>query len=495
MQSTEKKQLKILMLEDSRPDADLVQYKLTASKVNYKFKLIDTAHELEDALENYKPDVILSDHSLPGFNSFEALQICKERNYKGPFILVTGTVSEEFAAESIREGADDYVLKDKLTRLPSAISNALAKKMAERQSEEAQMHLREQNIFLNLLLESLPLAHYLCEADGDYEVTYMAGSIFSFTGFHASVFTEQPTFWRERIHPDDLPTFELHQSELKTKGEVITEYRWKINDGSYKWVYDRAKVIDANHGKKYIAGALIDITSRKESEEKLLCTNKELNTFIYRSTHDLRGPLTSIIGLNNLAQTENDPVQLRAYLKMIGEATQKLDSILLSLINSMSVKHAPSKKEKVDFKSIIDGILKQLSGHDGYSRIKFNVNAEINTNFLSDVRIIESILQNVIENAVKYHGRYEDPRVDISVWEDQGEIVIEVEDNGAGIPEAQQKNVFEMFYRGSSGAKGSGLGLYIVKSGVERLGGTIKLKSSEGKGSRFIIRLPVSDGA
>ena len=134
-----KETLKILMLEDSSFDAELIQQVLLRSKPGCEFKLVMNREDYLEGLDQFKPNLILSDNTLPQFNATEALQLFVERNLPIPFILVTGTVSEEFAAGVIKAGADDYILKDRLTRLPAAIDAALKKKKTEaaiHQSEE-----------------------------------------------------------------------------------------------------------------------------------------------------------------------------------------------------------------------------------------------------------------------------------------------------------------------------------------------------------------------
>jgi PAS domain S-box-containing protein len=134
-----KETLKILMLEDSSTDAELIQQALLRSKPGCEFKLVMNREDYLEGLDQFEPNLILSDNTLPQFNATEALQLFVQRNLPIPFILVTGTVSEEFAAGVIKAGADDYILKDRLTRLPAAIDAALQKKKTEaaiHQSEE-----------------------------------------------------------------------------------------------------------------------------------------------------------------------------------------------------------------------------------------------------------------------------------------------------------------------------------------------------------------------
>ncbi|MEJ0057646.1 MAG: response regulator [Bacteroidota bacterium] len=120
------KKLKILLLEDSDDDAGLLEYQLRKEKIPFQLLRIDTREELIDALDNFMPDIILSDHSLPQFNSLEALHICRDRNQDIPFILLTGAAAPSFIAECIREGADDCILKSELSKVPDAIKTRIS---------------------------------------------------------------------------------------------------------------------------------------------------------------------------------------------------------------------------------------------------------------------------------------------------------------------------------------------------------------------------------
>jgi len=122
------KELRILFLEDSPTDVELIKRDLRRAGLNFTPTLATNRQEFVDQLETFNPDVILSDHSLPQFDSISALRIAKETHPHVPFVLVTGSVSEEFAVACIKNGAEDYVLKDNLIRLPSIIENALNKK-------------------------------------------------------------------------------------------------------------------------------------------------------------------------------------------------------------------------------------------------------------------------------------------------------------------------------------------------------------------------------
>src|SRR5688572_21963413 len=136
--------LKILMLEDLEEDAVLIERSLKKESIKFTKIRVETRDEFTKALNGFNPDVILSDHSLPKFNSIEALDVCKQRKLDIPFILVTGTVSEEFAVNCLKRGADDYILKSNLSRLPSAIEHAIRQHQYENERVKHEQMLQLQ---------------------------------------------------------------------------------------------------------------------------------------------------------------------------------------------------------------------------------------------------------------------------------------------------------------------------------------------------------------
>lgn len=246
-----------------------------------------------------------------------------------------------------------------------------------------------------------------------------------------------------------------------------------------------------------------------QREEKLKEANHDLNTYIYKTTHDLRGPLTSIMGLVSISKNETDVTRLQQYIQMIDETTHQLDETLLALVDLISVKDKNLSFTEVDFHFICNQILKALHFVKGFDRINFKTNITTSTPFVSDSKIVYSILQNLIENSIKYSKGFgvnssefgvpfsqlsdtERSRsvVSITIQDNKEGVLIKVEDNGVGIDEDILPKVFEMFYRGSNDTKGSGLGLYIVKVGAEKLKGTITIHSKKNIGTTITILLP-----
>jgi serine phosphatase RsbU (regulator of sigma subunit) len=143
--------LKILLVEDNKADIGLMKHVLKKAEIKHELSIADSESEFVYKLDNFKPDVVLSDHSLPSFNSLEALKIVRGRGLDIPFILVTGTVSEEFAIQTMDAGADDYILKDRMARLPSSIGACFSRRKANREKTSIEsVHAKLQEAFLEL---------------------------------------------------------------------------------------------------------------------------------------------------------------------------------------------------------------------------------------------------------------------------------------------------------------------------------------------------------
>ena len=234
-----------------------------------------------------------------------------------------------------------------------------------------------------------------------------------------------------------------------------------------------------------------DVTKHKKLEESLNSANRELETFFYKASHDLKGPLSSSRGLLNLAIKEvNEPESLK-YFDMIYNSIDKLDNILDSLTHVALIKQSNINFERVNFRKIINDILTSLKYAEEYRGVEIKLSYNTRKHFYSNSKLLRTILQNLIENALKYkNGRKRKAYVAIVIVVKNGLAKITVKDNGIGIEKRFQHRIFEMFYRANEKATGSGLGLYIVKNAVEKLNGSIEFKSTRGKGTNFSISLP-----
>ncbi len=236
-------------------------------------------------------------------------------------------------------------------------------------------------------------------------------------------------------------------------------------------------------------GVQTDITDRKRTERELLETNQELDTFFYKASHDLKGPLASVMGIVNLARLEMQDELIDKYFGMIETSVKRLDRTLMDLIELARTRKGASKLSVINLKLLIEEIMYSLKHVPDFSRINFEIKVDHNVEITSDKVLILSVFQNLIHNAINYCN-HQSPWVRVRVILKDNGIELEVADNGKGITDQIKNRVFEMFYRGHPDSTGSGLGLFIVKNALEKMKGTINFESKTGQGTTFTVFIP-----
>jgi signal transduction histidine kinase len=231
----------------------------------------------------------------------------------------------------------------------------------------------------------------------------------------------------------------------------------------------------------------------RQSEKQLLEVNKELETFIYRTSHDLKGPLASSRGLVNLAIRSKTVQETEQYLKLIQTSLDKLDNILVTLYEVSVIRKGAIALKECNLEEMTKGTIKSFENYPNFDKIRFTINNQISQPFITDEILSQTIMRNILENAVKYCSpSASQPFVNIEMKEEGGYNLISVSDNGAGIPKEHQEKIFDVFYRANTETKGSGMGLYIVKNAIDKLEGKIELAESAPKeGTKFNIYFPI----
>jgi two-component system, NarL family, sensor histidine kinase UhpB len=278
--------LRILYLEDSVQDAELTGRVLKNAGIEFSLKLVDTQEEYTQALREYGPDIILADHSLFQFNSSEALKLFQETNLKIPFILVTGTVSEEFAVNILKQGADDYLLKSNLVRLPNAVRNNLEKYRLER---ERQQYLDNIITKEGLMKEAEQLAHFgSWEADAITGEVKWSDEVFRIYGYMPGEIIPGHDIILHHIHQADRAIYQ-HAifSGLPDQDSYASEVRIIDKNGINKFIYFKL-VVKRNHAGQLsrLIGFMQDITERKLAEESIRKSNERYQ-FVNKATLDV----------------------------------------------------------------------------------------------------------------------------------------------------------------------------------------------------------------
>lgn len=225
--------------------------------------------------------------------------------------------------------------------------------------------------------------------------------------------------------------------------------------------------------------------------ENLKKINNELDSFVYKASHDMRAPLTSLLGLIDISKRETDPVALNNFLELQAKSIRKLDSYIVDILNISRNSRMALQEVPIDFSEMIEQIYDQLYYIDNCFRVKKITHIEGKALFVSDPIRLNIILNNLISNSIRYADlSKEEPTIEITIRLSEKEAEIIIYDNGTGIAEEHQGKVFNMFYRGTETNNGSGLGLYIVKETLNKIRGTVSIRSEYRKFTEIRITVP-----
>jgi len=292
--------------------------------------------------------------------------------------------------------------------------------------------------------------------------------------------------------PDLEKIKQRKQNRLEGKSEIY-EARQRKKNGENLWTLASVspyRDIQTDKIKGSIV-AMTDISELKAVEQQLKERNEQMDLFLYKATHDLKGPLASVKGILNIAIMDCLQPEIRQYIEMALTSTDRLDSALVDLLHVTRLNKSNLKVESVDLPSLVGEILQSIDHMSERRDVEFLTNIGHRLPFPTDRNSLSSVLQNLIVNAVKYKkgGEYQH-RISIVIDSFQEGVKIVISDNGEGIRPEIQKKIFNMFYRGNKKSRGTGLGLYIVKQSIDKMGGDLQLESTHGEGTTFSIYLP-----
>ncbi len=310
--------------------------------------------------------------------------------------------------------------------------------------------------------------------------------------------------WRNRIHPDDAErVWDEVERMLHVQGNKSwrSEYRYQQACGGYSYVYDQGYIIvDGENKPVRFVGAMQDFTERKKIEEEreviikeLVRTNNDLKQFSFITSHNLRAPLSNILGILQLIDRTNIDEVNNQLLDLINTSSLQLQETIKDLSDIIVIKnHVDINHELLNIETTFDNVrkiyLNTLKDVKNCVQVDFSVKE-----VYLHKPYIESIFINLISNAVKYRSEKRPLQINIQTYEnEQGELVMRFADNGIGLDTLRLKDrLFGLYQRFHDHTEGKGLGLFIVKSQVTALGGIIEIDSEQDKGTTFTIKLPI----
>ncbi|MEZ5015820.1 MAG: hybrid sensor histidine kinase/response regulator [Flavipsychrobacter sp.] len=251
------------------------------------------------------------------------------------------------------------------------------------------------------------------------------------------------------------------------------------------WIdVDVQTAIDEAH-KFYITNSMLAIKN-----EELQKAYNELDKFAYSATHDMRGPILSVVGIIDLAKNAEDIEEMKEMVGMMENAMLKLDNYIQNLHDHYSIRRGELNITDIDFADVMKDMTDIYDINSKLKNVAFETKLEQDGGFRSDDISIKIILNNLLSNAFKYLKKTGDKHVSLSIEQKGPNATIKVVDNGIGIKESNLGEIFNMFFRASSDEIGSGFGLYNVKDALTKLNGKIDVTSKLDEGTTFTVTIP-----
>ena len=495
--------LRLLLVEDTDDDAALVTRALRQAGFTLEVSRVQTPEEFLAALEP-PPHMVISDHSLPSFSSWDALSNLRARNIDVPFIVVSGTIDEESAVGLLKAGAHDFVTKQNLARLGPATRRELqeARNRAERRDAQAQLQL--QRDFLRTVIDSNPAVIFAKDWHGTYTLANRATAAVFGTTPELLVGKTDRDF---KLTPEEVEQLVATDRTVMTTGQPAIIARESITDasGRARWFETRKVPLLMPNAPPQVLGIGIDITERVSAEEQFRQAQKmeAVGQLAGGIAHDFNNLLTAILGYSELLlqRVEND-AELTQDVEEIRKAGQRASGLTRQLL-------AFSRKQVLEPRTLdlrqvvadVEKMLRRLIGEDVQLRA---INAADLLRVKADPGQIEQVLINLAINArdampmggslIVELANVPTPRElrDANPSVPDRCVALSVTDTGTGMSPEVKKHIFEPFFSTKGPGKGTGLGLSMVFGVVTQSGGWITVDSEPERGTRFVIYLPAT---
>lgn len=500
--------MRLLIVEDDENDRVLIERVLNKSDIVYDSLCVDNRDGFILQLDAFRPDLILCDYSIPHFGALDALKLLGERASQIPVIIVTGALSDELAVECLKNGAIDYVLKDKIVRLPSAIKLAIQLVESRRERLEAELRLRASEMQLKTVTDVLPASLTYFRNNFEFEFSNKISDDWfgkKIAGEHVRTVLGQNVY--EKIE-NARPSL--------ARGEQLN-FESLLNGKKSKRFINIIIVPDFESPAviKGFVCLITDITDRKIYENELKDAKKaadEANSaktqFLANMSHEIRTPLNVIMGLSELliSDPEADPEERTLWLKKIVRNSEHLKKVIDEILDLSKIEAGKIQIQRQRFS--VNELVAQLKSilwllaREKSIELKFEITGSIPEFIHSDPVKLRHILLNVLDNAIKFSSN--GPIIfnaKLGTLNSKPHMIFLIKDLGIGMTEDQAVHLFEPFTQVDNSMTrrfgGTGLGLALARQLARALGGDVQLTASEpGKGSIFSVTIdpgPIKD--
>lgn len=477
--------LKILILEDNQTDADLLLRELKKSGLSFTSKIVQTRVDFEAALQNFNPDIILSDYSLPAFDAVTAFRIKQNKSPHIPFIIVSGIIGEENAVELIKNGVTDYTPKDRLFTLPPKITRALKDTEERKEKEIIGEKLKVQAAELTLANTELIFQNK--------EKEKRAAELI--------IANKELVFQNEEKEKRAADLIILTEA-LKAQKEELRKANEELYEKAKLLLQQEEKLIQTNNDLLGLNQHLEERVSERTVElenlnHELKGLNLSKDKFLSVISHDLRNPLTALLmASDQLSQDIEEHIfeEVQPFAKIIHRTSKNILQQLNELVDwAKKQKEKTSlNPEKLHLVLAVDQSFELLKANANQKSIVLENKVPFDIYVKADALMLRSILQNLVTNAIKYSltGGL------VSVIAKRIDKMVEVcvIDSGIGMEVDISENLFSQSnaasVSGTNNEKGSGLGLILVKDFVIQHGGILRVESEIRKGTCIYFTIP-----
>ena len=493
------KEIHVLVVEDSPQDMALINHELRKAGLRFRSRRVESRDAFLHELDHHQPDIILSDHGVPGFDGLAALAEARSRCPEAPFIFVTGARREQAAQATLQSGADDYVLKDHLNLLGPAIERALRENDARSNRLRLETALLDAEEQLQLLTKELKEhATFMLDADGrvaswnpgaEQMLGYEPKEILSRD--FAKVFASET---RETGGPREL----LDLAAREGRAELATSLARENGEHFHAQI----SVIALGCGAERLRGFLCVLHDRSrhpipETEPnirlaQLEAATREMEKFTHAIAADLQLPLRQIESCAELlARYGADQLDQKNqnYLKSISEAAHRMDRLVDDLFTFSRIGQAEMYRLNLSLKDIAGEVIHDLKHETAGRDVQWVVD-EL-PEVTADSVMLWQVMTNLISNALKFTRTTEHARIEIGAADTGREHVIFIKDNGVGFDSQSAERLFGVFERlHMTEFEGTGVGLANVRRIIERHGGRVWAEGIPGEGATFYFSLP-----
>lgn len=481
---------KILLVEDSSTHSELIAKALSAWDRPFELSIARTLHEARQHMAELRPDLMLVDLMLPDGHGTDLLPARRE-DVRLPILIMTSHGNEMEAVKAMKAGALDYLVKSStmLTDMPRAVERALREWEHICRRRQAEANLRKSEARWRSTFEIAAAGMVIVSPEG---ILLEVNSWFrNLLGYTEAELIGRPVV--EIVHPEDRDKTAQWYRETATGQSATAHFakRYLCRDDRIVWGHASLScVLDEEQRPLYCVGLVQDISDRVLAEEELRKANRDLDAFVHTVTHDLRSPLTPIIGYAQLLdKVYGDQMDetARSYLEVITRQGNRMEELLKDLLALAQVGQIERPSSPVKPAEIVDAIVVAREAQLA------DANMEIITGELPAARLPKTLLSQIFDNLIANAIRYAGPGgvIELSGERRGTRVRFVVRDHGPGIPLQERKRVFDLFYRSAAAAKqeGTGVGLATVHKIVQLFDGQAWVEETPGGGATILVEM------